>query len=131
MGTAEKGSTDSRVELSSACVTTHQFITCLQYFPPPPQYLLISSLSFILTHAHFCKFMSIPFSLDLRLILLSQLAFLLCQFKQPLAHAPVQPPSSYFYTAEYLHWALIKFLPKKEAHFNAISNLRKFSIKKL
>jgi hypothetical protein len=72
--------------------------------------------------------MSIPFSVDLRLILLSQLAFLLCQFKQPLAHAPVLPPSSYFYTAEYLNWAIIKIL-KKEAHFKVISNLRKFCIK--
>jgi hypothetical protein len=56
------------------------------------KYLLISSLSFIPTHAHFFKFMSVPFSVDLRLILLSQLAFLLCQFKQPL----IRPSPSTF-----------------------------------
>ena len=122
--TQKRGSRKGKYRLEGRAVTRlrhntpvyHVSSILLLFFFFFPKYLLISSLSFILTHAHFCKFMSIPFffSVDLRLILLSQLAFLLCQFKQPLAHAPVLPPSNYFYTAEYLRWAMKKIFTKKK-----------------
>ena len=128
---AQKYSSDTKQRLQKREVQTRgssrhplasQHTSLQRVFNPPSlfffsKYLLISLLSFILTHAHFCKFMSIPFFQQIFASFCCHNSLFCSANSNNLQHTLVLLPSSYFYTAEYLQRAMKKFLPPKKSTF--------------